>query len=155
MLEVGNGMSYAEDKAHFTMWCMLSAPLVAGNDLRKMSDQTKGILTNKDVVSIDQDAMGVAAFRASGENGLEIWIKPLSGGKWAVCFLNRSDKPQAISYDWAKNVVKDALSKQEADFSKTTYKLHDVWTNKDTGSTKKAFKATVPAHDVVLLTLTK
>jgi alpha-galactosidase len=63
MLEVGNGMSYNEDKAHFSMWCMLSAPLVAGNDLRKMSEQTKSILTNKEVIAIDQDELGIAAYR--------------------------------------------------------------------------------------------
>ncbi|MBS7566657.1 glycoside hydrolase family 27 protein [Mucilaginibacter sp. Bleaf8] len=155
MLEVGNGMSPTEDKAHFTMWCILSAPLVAGNDLRKMSEQTKSILTNKELVAIDQDKLGIAAYRSSAVNGLETWIKPLSNGKWAVCFLNRSDKPQALNHVWAQNALNDSFSKRGADFTQSTYKLHDVWAKKDVGTTKKAFRQTIPAHDVVLLTLTK
>ena len=77
MLEVGNGMSYNEDRAHFSLWCMLAAPLMAGNDLRKMTDQTKSILTNRDVIAVDQDALGIEGFKYSAVDGLEIWIKPL------------------------------------------------------------------------------
>ncbi|MEO7048224.1 MAG: glycoside hydrolase family 27 protein, partial [Ferruginibacter sp.] len=154
MLEVGNGMSFAEDQAHFTMWCMLSAPLVAGNDLRKMSEQTKSILTNKDVIAINQDALGIAAYRNSSENGLEIWVKPLNNGNWAVCFLNRSDKAQNVTYNWAKNPLKDSFSKRTAEFTEAVYRLHDVWETKEAGTTKSNFKTSIPAHGVVLLLLT-
>ena len=90
MLEVGNGMPVNEDRAHFSMWCMLSAPLIAGNDLRKMSKETHTILTNKDVLAVDQDALGIQGFIYSTNNGVEVWFKPLSGNAWALCFLNRT-----------------------------------------------------------------
>lgn len=155
MLEVGNGMSYSEDKAHFSLWCMLAAPLMAGNDLRKMSEETKGILTNKEAIAIDQDALGIEAFKYYAFDGIEIWVKPLSDGKLAICFLNRSDRPQTITYDWTAHAIKDATSKTDVDFNASTYRLHDVWSKKDAGSTKKAFKEAIPSHDVVVLTLSK
>ncbi|CAM3644071.1 glycoside hydrolase family 27 protein [Mucilaginibacter galii] len=155
MLEVGNGMSYAEDKAHFSIWCMLSAPLMAGNDLRKMSAQTKEILTNKEAIAINQDAMGVSAYRSSATDSLEVWVKPLSNNNWAVCFLNRAGHAQNVNYAWAEHALQDAQSKQSADFTKTTYKLRDVWAKKDAGTTKKAFKQSIAAHDAVMFMLTK
>jgi alpha-galactosidase len=155
MLEVGNGMKYNEDKAHFSLWCMLAAPLMAGNDLRKMSEQTTSILTNKDIIALDQDPLGVEAFRYYAFDGLEIWVKPLANNELAVCFLNRSDHPQEVSYDWKDHVINDALSKTSFDFNQTSYKLRDLWTKKDVGTTSKTFKQTIPPDDVVVLRLTK
>lgn len=86
MLEVGNGMSTGEDRAHFSLWCILAAPLMAGNDLRKMSRETDAILTNKEVIAVNQDPMGVEGYRYRVQDSLETWVKPLSDGDWAVCF---------------------------------------------------------------------
>jgi alpha-galactosidase len=155
MLEVGNGMSFNEDRAHFSLWCMLAAPLMAGNDLRKMSDQTKSILTNKDAIAIDQDPLGVEGFRYWSADGLEIWVRPLSNGDLAVCLLNRSEQPMNVSYDWAAHAIQDKISNTDADFTKTTYKLRDLWTKKNVGTTKTAFKRSIASHDVVLLRLSK
>jgi alpha-galactosidase len=155
MLEVGNGMSFTEDRAHFSLWCMLAAPLMAGNDMRKMSDQTKSILTNKDAIAIDQDPFGIEGFRYSTADSLETWIRPLSNGDLAVCFLNRSERPMNVSYDWASHAIEDKISNTNVDFTKTTYKLRDLWTRKDVGTTKKAFKQSIASHDVVLLRLSK
>jgi len=155
MLEVGNGMKYNEDKAHFSLWCMLAAPLMAGNDLRKMSPQTTAILTNKDVIAVDQDALGVEGFRYYAFDGLEIWVKPLANNELAVCFLNRSNRPQNITFDWKEHVINDAISKTNVNFSQNTYKLRDLWAKKDIGTTSKQFKQTIPADDVVLLRLSK
>ena len=155
MLEVGNGMSTVEDKAHFSLWCMLAAPLMAGNNLHTMSEQTKNILTNKDAIAIDQDPLGVEGFRYFSGDGLEIWMKPLSNGDLAVCFLNRSEQAQNISFNWMAYTVQDKISNTDVDFKKTTYKLRDLWTKKDAGTTKKAFKQPLAAHDVVLLRLIK
>lgn len=155
MLEVGNGMSTVEDKAHFSLWCMLAAPLMAGNNLHTMSEQTKNILTNKDAIAIDQDPMGVEGFRYFSGDGLEIWMKPLSNGDLAVCFLNRSEQAQNISFNWMAYTVQDKISNTDVDFKKTTYKLRDLWTKKDAGTTKKVFKQPLAAHDVVLLRLIK
>lgn len=155
MLEVGNGMSFAEDKAHFSLWCMLAAPLMAGNDLRKMSSQTQSVLTNNEAIAINQDALGISAWRYFAFDGLEIWVKPLSNNNWAVCFLNRANHSQNINYVWAEHALQDVQTKMVVDFAKTTYKLRNVWAKKDAGTTNIAFKQVIPAHDAVMFMLTK
>jgi alpha-galactosidase len=154
MLEVGNGMPVNEDRAHFTMWAMLAAPLIAGNDLRSMSKETIEVLTNKEVISINQDALGVQGFRYSIKDSVETWLKPLQGGDWAVVFLNRNrSKPVTIDFNWQANAVSDTLSKATLDAKKTTYKLRNLWTKKDSGDTQKPLQATIAAHDVLAFRL--
>jgi len=156
MLEVGNGgMSYAENKSHFSMWCMLAAPLIAGNDLRKMSSETKEILTNKDVIAVDQDSLGVEAYRYYSFDSLEMWVKPLKHNEVAICFLNRASHPQTIDYDWSAHVLTDTVSHIHIDFKSEGYKLRDLWTKKVAGTTGTPFKQTIAPHDVVMLRLTK
>jgi alpha-galactosidase len=155
MLEVGNGMPYNEDKAHFSLWCMLAAPLMAGNDLRKMSAQTKFILTNRDVIAVDQDVLGIEGFKYSAVDGLEIWIKPLANNELAVCFFNRSARPQTITYNWKDHPVKDDLSGINIDFNTSAYKIYDLWLKKTLGNTKRASKTTIGINDVVMVKLTK
>jgi len=155
MLEVGNGMSVAEDRSHFSIWCMLAAPLMAGNNLHSMSEETKTILTNKEAIAINQDPLGVECFRYYQFDGMEILVKPLSNGNLAVLILNRSDRPQTITYDWAAHIIQDKVSNTDVDFSKTSFKVRDLWAHKDVGTTQKAFKQTIPSHDVVMLKLTK
>ena len=155
MLEVGNGMTYSEDKAHFSLWCMLAAPLMAGNDLRKMSDQTKAILTNKEIIAIDQDALGMEAFRYYAFDGMEIWVKPLVNNELAVCFLNRSTHPQNVSYEWKGHAITDTIAKINVDFNANSYRLKDVWAKKDLGTTDKTLKQTVGPHDLLVLKLSK
>lgn len=158
MLEIGNGkLTPGEDRAHFTMWAILASPLIAGNDLRNMDKATLEVLTNKEVIALNQDKMGVQGYKVSGKDGLEIWAKPLAGGDWAIAFLNRSKEVKTIDFDWVKNELKDADFGHVTDFVKTTYTLKNLWDKKDKGTatTKKAFKATVPAHDVITLRLTK
>ena len=89
MMEVGNGMSVSEDRAHFSLWCMMASPLMAGNDLRNMSDETLKILTNKEVIAINQDPLGIQGFKYFKEDDWEIWAKPLENDELALCFLNR------------------------------------------------------------------
>ena len=155
MLEVGNGMTPAEDRSHFTMWSLMASPLIAGNDFRIMSKETLAILTNKDMIAINQDKLGIQGFKFSAEDGLEVWVKPLLGGDWAVAFLNRSDSAKKINYDWKVKEIADALNKLEAGFGSTTYTIKDVWKNKEAGTTKKAFTTNIASHDVVALRLTK
>ncbi len=100
MLEVGNGMSENEDRAHFSVWCMLAAPLIAGNDIRKMSEAVRSILTNKEVIAVDQDKLGIEGFVYKIKDSVEIYVKPLSGNDWAICFLNRSETTKNISFKW-------------------------------------------------------
>lgn len=155
MLEVGNGMTTNEDRAHFSMWCMLAAPLMTGNDLRKMSKETHDIFTNKDAIAIDQDSLGEQGFRYSKKDSLEVWVKPLQNGDWAVCFLNRDSVDQKVSFEWKNEMISDKLSSKMLDAGKTAYKLYDVWAKKNMGTTASALNASVPAHDVLMLRLRK
>lgn len=154
MLEVGNGgMTASEDRAHFSMWCMIAAPLIAGNDLKSMSPQTLATLTNVDAIDINQDALGIQGLKYKSEDGFETWLKPLNGGDWAICFLNRSAASKVIDFDWSKNIVSDQVSNRKLDASAETFKIKDVWTKKELGNTKKALKAEVKSHDVLMLRL--
>lgn len=156
MLQVGNGMPVNEDRAHFSMWAILAAPLIAGNDLRNMSPQTKEILTNKEVIAINQDSLGVQGFKQSIKDSVETWIKPLSNGDWAIAFLNRNNsKPVTINFNWQQEVINDTLSKTTLDARNITYKIRNVWTKQDVGNTKKPLRIVVSAHDIFMVRLSK
>jgi alpha-galactosidase len=155
MLEVGNGMPANEDRAHFSMWCMLAAPLIAGNDLRHMSRETLNILANKEVTAVDQDALGIQGFVYSSKGDVETWFKPLSDGAWAMCILNRTARPQKIVFDWKKEPVSDEIFKRKPGFENTVYQVRDLWAKKDLGTTAASLDVEVPGHDVVMLRLNK
>lgn len=155
MLEVGNGLTASEDRAHFGMWCMLAAPLMMGNDLRKMSSETLKTLTNKSAIAIDQDKLGIQGFRYAKAGKLETWFKPLDNDAWAVCFLNRDNVAQKVSFNWKGENVTDDLTNRTLGAGTTTYKIKDVWSGKKEGSTAKTFEGEVPPHDVIMLVLTK
>lgn len=145
MLQVGRGMSYEEDKTHFSMWCMLSSPLLAGNDLRSMSPETISILTNEELIAINQDRLVYQARRLVDKGDLEVWAKPLQStrsGVVAVALLNRSGKTAAIS------IQPDSLGLDTA----KGYTMRNLWVKKDYAvSTKKEVSFDVPAHGVVVL----
>lgn len=155
MLEVGNGMTYAEDKAHFSLWCMLAAPLISGNDLRKMSPQTTAILTNKEVIAVDQDSLGIECFKYYSFDGIEIFVKALKDNSLAICFLNRSSRQQNIDFDWKEHMIADTVSKLNIDFNKNTYTLRDLWAKKNIGTTNKPLKQTIGSHEVLMLKLSR
>ncbi len=154
MLEVGNGMSYIEDKTHFSIWAMMAAPLMAGNDIRKMSAQTKAILTNKAVIGIDQDPLGIQGFKFSDTDSLQTWFKPLQNGEWAVCFLNRSDRQRQVYFNWSKELVIDKLFNYALDRNRN-YHLYNVWTGEEEGTTSKPLNALLQPHDVIMYRLKK
>jgi alpha-galactosidase len=155
MLEVGNGMSVREDRGHFTLWCIMAAPLIAGNDLRSMNKETIEILTNREVIAVDQDSLGVQGLKCLAEGDLEVWAKPLMSGDWAICFLNRSLQPRNVHFDWSKHQIGDNLSGTTLSTNEATYRVRDLWAKKNVGTTQQPFVAEIPAHDVVLLRLTK
>jgi alpha-galactosidase len=155
MLEVGNGMSVNEDRAHFTMWCMLAAPLITGNDLRHMNPETLKILTDRDIISLNQDPLGVEALKYSAKDGVEVWFKPLIKDAWAMCVLNRNKDPHKIAFDWTSEKVTDDVSNRETKFDTTTYRLRDLWQKQDLGTTKTPLTAEVPGHDVLAVRLDK
>ena len=155
MLEVGNGLTAAENRTHFSMWCMLAAPLIAGNDLRKMDEQTRATLTNRDAIAINQDALGIEGFKYAERDSIQTWIKPLNNSDWAVCFVNRNAAPKSIEFNWQIETVNDSLFNKQLNAQAITYKLRDLWSKKDLGTTKKPLKTVVQPHDVLLLRLTR
>jgi len=154
MLEVGNGMPVNQDRAHFSAWAMLTAPLIAGNDLRSMSKQTLAVLANREVIAVNQDALGTQGFRHSVRDGVEFWFKPLQGGDWAFMALNRQKQPRRVSFDWKAEDVRDDLAKRDAAFAKQRYRARDLWAGRRAGDTSKPLDVTVPAQDVLMLRLT-
>lgn len=153
MLEVGNkGLTLAESRSHFTLWCILAAPLMAGNDVRNMSEEVRDILTNKEVIAIDQDPLGKQGYRMMDHPGKEIWVKELSNGAWAVCFHNEDEVPLEMKITW------DHLWILKGKHSK--YKVRDIWNKKDIGTIDiqkqdyEDFKCEIAPHDVLLLKFT-
>lgn len=155
MMEVGNGLTTAEDRAHFSLWCMLAAPLMAGNDIMNMTPTTHDILTNRDAIAIDQDALGIQGYKHTVRDGVEVWAKPLQHDAWAICFLNRGDQPAALTWDWKKEILTDDLSGRTLRCDSQPYQLFNVWTQRAQGNTQKVLHAQVPPHDVVMFRLTR
>ncbi|MBN1925409.1 MAG: glycoside hydrolase family 27 protein [Prolixibacteraceae bacterium] len=153
MLEVGNGgMTEDEYITHFSMWAMLAAPLMAGNDLRDMDESTKMILINTDVIAVNQDTKGEQARRFMDMGEHEIWAKSLSDGEVAVCFLNRTDKPWNLNYDWKKQTM---YFVRDVNIRKNTYTVYDLWQHKTIGNTDEILREDIPAHGVLMVKLMK
>ena len=142
MLEVGNGgMNLTEYRAHFSMWCLLASPLMAGNDIRSMSADIHDILTNKEVIAIDQDPLGREGHRVKRADGLEVWAKQLADGGRAVALLNRTGAEANITVSWT-------------DIGYPVHvpaKVRDLWAKKDLGEKTGSFSASVPSHGVVMV----
>ncbi|SMO47574.1 glycoside hydrolase family 27 protein [Gracilimonas mengyeensis] len=155
MMEVGNGMKAGEDRAHFAMWAMLNSPLIAGNDIRDMSDQTRKILTNEEVIAVNQDPEGVEAWRYTVMDSTGVWVKPLADGDIAVAFLNRSQEDHEINFTWTNHVFGDPHFDYSFDFTETEYLVRDLWSGKNIGSTQKSTRFTVPGHDLNIYRLIK
>ena len=160
MLEVGNGLSVNQDRAHFTMWCMMASPLILGNDVRNMSDETKAILTNRDLIAIDQDKLGVQGLRFLIREGLEYWFKPLSNGDWAMTIFNPTRQSLSCSLNWQDfNLTDKEVSKRSTAFDQHVYKIKNLWTGRMEGKTtlksKIERKVSVPAQDVITYRLIK
>jgi alpha-galactosidase len=153
MLEVGNGgMTNTEYKSHFSMWAMLAAPLMAGNDLRDMKEKTVDILTNEDVIAVNQDKLGKQARRFMDMGDYEIWAKPLSNGEVAVCFLNRSHHTWQLDYDWQQYTM---YFVRDVNVHKNTYEIWDCWEHENIGNTDEQLSVEIPSHGVLMVTLKK
>jgi len=145
MLEVGNGkLTHDENLTHMTLWAMLAAPLIAGNNLTQMTPEIGAILMNKDVIAIDQDSLGKQGDRVYTEGPVEIWGKPLTGGRMAVAIFNFTDTPAEM-----RGI---RLHLKEMGFPKPV-KARDVWAAKDLGTITDDYRVTVPKHGVVLLSV--
>ncbi|MGA2021345.1 MAG: glycoside hydrolase family 27 protein [Candidatus Sulfotelmatobacter sp.] len=144
MLEVGNGgMSDNEYRAHFSLWAMLAAPLIAGNDLRDMRPEIHDILTNKEVIAVDQDSLGREGERVWKNGDLEVWAKQLRDGSRAVILLNRGSVEAEISANW-----------EDLGYpSRVSASVRDLWQHKDLGKFTGKFSAPVTSHGVVMVTV--
>ncbi len=144
MLEVGNGgMTATEYRAHFSLWCLMAAPLMAGNDIRSMTDEVRSILTNKEVIAVDQDPLGYQGRRVKRDGTSEIWSKQMADGSRTVALLNRGASETEIRVAWTDIGYPDSVSAT----------VRDLWAHQDRGSHQGGFSAKVPSHGVVMVTV--
>ncbi|MDR3220316.1 MAG: glycoside hydrolase family 27 protein [Dysgonamonadaceae bacterium] len=158
MMEVGNeGLSLYENQSHFALWAVLNSPLILGNDIRSMSKETLAVLTNKDIIALNQDTLGIQGFQYKTINdSIDIWAKPLAGDEWALLFLNRSTTPAEFTFDWSTAQITDTFFNKEILFSKTNvYKIKDLFAGKELGDTKKPLKANLDKHQSLVIRLKK
>lgn len=157
MLEIGNGgQTEHEYRSHFAIWSMLSAPLMAGNDLRSMDTLTKEILCNKEAIAINQDKLGKSAFRFVELNGIDILVKALSNGDVAFLFINRNNFEIDLDYNWNFDTVYDSSLEGGALYMKRAPRtIVDIWTNKSIGTTDTRLKRTLEPHESLFFRLKK
>lgn len=152
MLEVGNGkLTEDENRAHFSLWCMMAAPLMLGNDIRKFVDgknsavegnSTLKIVTNKHLIAIDQDPLGKAAKKLKAPSGFDIIARPLANGDAALCILNRSNKSKSIQFNISELAADEYIDLQKLN----GYQIHDLWT--DERESRTVINTTLPKHSV-------
>jgi alpha-galactosidase len=144
MLEVGNGhMTTDEYRTHMSLWALLAAPLLAGNDLSKMSPEDKSILLNKEVIAIDQDSLGKQATRLYQRGDFSVWTKPLADGRLAVGMFNTALDSRDVSLDLSQVGFAQGAN------------LRDVWEHKDLGKRTGVYSRNISKHGVALLILSK
>ena len=142
MLEIGNGsMTETEYKTHMSLWSMLAAPLLAGNDLRSMNPEILSILTNREVIAIDQDKLGKQAKRVWQSQDQEIWTRPLAGGAQAVAFFNRATDTANVTAKWTDLGINGK------------WKARDLWLHQDVEWAGPEYSVTIPGHGAVMLRL--
>lgn len=134
---------------------MLAAPLIAGNDVRKMSGTSKDILTNKEVIAVDQDEARIEGFLYKTIDSIEVYVKPLSENNWSICFLNRSAETKNINFNCQDEVISDTIFNRSLDAKKVNYQLRNLWKNVNVGNTKDPFKKQIDSHNVVMLKLSE
>lgn len=154
MLEVGNGkLSEDENRSHFSLWCMMAAPLILGNDIREFTtpdgepDRENAVLkivTNKHLIAVDQDVLGKPAKRFSKSKGIDITARPLANGDVAVCFLNLRSGSNGVRFN-----ISDLAADEYLDFpAAQSYELHNLWSDERTTGT--GISATMPGHGVMV-----
>jgi alpha-galactosidase len=149
MLEVGNGgMTSEEYKTHFSLWCMLAAPLIAGNDLGNMSTETAEILTNKELISLDQDTAGKQGFCYRDNGDYEIWIKKLANNEKAACLLNRSDEEKTVQVDFNLLLKANDDYWSSEPYQLENYYVRELWEHKEVKLDKNTLFIKIPPHSV-------
>lgn len=138
---VGDGATREEYRTHFSMWAILSSPLIIGSDLTDMDAYTVQTLTNAEVIALNQDSLGIQAARARNDGDLQVFAKPLANGDWGVALLNRGLREAAIGVGWQEDLSIDWPAA----------KVRDLWAQRDLGSYRQGFATTVGAHEATVL----
>jgi alpha-galactosidase len=142
MLQVGNPrVSPVENRAQFSLWALLAAPLIAGNDVRQMPPDVRDILLNRDVIAVDQDPLGREGTKIRDDGDVQVWAKPMVGNSHAVILFNRGEAPVTIAVSWPELGLSQNSSQP----------VRDLWQKKDLGPVRGAFAAPVAPHGVVMV----
>jgi alpha-galactosidase len=142
MLEVGNGeLTYDENVAHFSLWCVLAAPLMLGNDIRNMSDDILEIITNEEVIAVNQDPLGRQGKKVRDDGDYEVWSRELHDGSRAVVLFNRSENGHEMQFAWHEVGLPDNMR----------FHVRDLWQKRDIRTFDGSYSAVVPAHGVVMV----
>lgn len=145
MLEVGNGgMCTTEYETHFSLWCLIKAPLLIGCDVRNMSNDTFRILTNSEVIAINQDALGIQGKKVKSDGIRDVWASPLADGSFAVLLLNRGNATTNITASWNDFGLDPS---REAN-------VRDLWAHKDLDTAKGNVTTSVVKHGVAMYRIT-
>ena len=144
MLEVGNGgLTDTEYRAHFSLWAMMAAPLIAGNDVATMNQATRDILLNREVIAVDQDRLGQQGRRVARDGTSEVWVKQMADGGRTLLLWNRGETPARITAEWTTLGL-------PAD---VRLKARDLWAHKDLGRMARRYSAEVAPHGVAMVRL--
>jgi alpha-galactosidase len=135
------GCTPLEYRSHFSLWCILDSPLLAGNDLRNMDSYTIETLTNKEVIALNQDSLGIQASKVKDDGDTEIYAKPLQDGSWGIALFNRSSSSQDMTVNWQKDLGVKWNSAA----------VRDLWEHADKGIFSESYSAIVPSHGVVMI----
>jgi alpha-galactosidase len=139
---VGNGgLTPAENRAHFSFWALLAAPLMAGNDLAAMKPEIREILTNAEVIAVDQDPLGIQGRKVWDDGHREVWVKPLADGSRAVILFNRGSEAAPVAARWEDIGL----------FPGGSATVRDLWAKKDLGESTGRIQRSVGPHDVAML----
>jgi alpha-galactosidase len=145
MLEIGNGgLTYDEQVAHFSLWCLIKSPLLIGGDVRNMTQQTLSILTNEEVIALNQDELGVQGHKVAVNGNLEVWAGPLADGSIGVVLFNRDSSAAKITANFADIGLSTSA----------TAKVRDLWAHQDLGTFTGAYSATINSHASQTLRIT-
>ena len=145
MLEIGNGHQTADEyKTQFTMWCLLPAPLLMGNDVRKMTAETKAILMNKEAIAVNQDPAVIPARRIRKTDEVDLWSRKLADGSWCIVLLQKTKSPRKVEFNWKEVGLKE---NQPA-------VIRDLWAHETVGSFTNSFSIQVNAHGCAMLKVT-
>jgi len=126
-----------------SLWAMLAAPLIAGNDLRSMTPETRDILTNREVIAVDQDKLGQAAVRVWQQGDTEAWVRPLDSGAYAVALFNRGASAAEVTIPWDDLKLKGPMS------------VRDLWAHEELGRKSDGLSSKVPSHGVSMFRVSR